>query len=151
MCFHSPKLCQAQSSPESHGGAMPLPFTSVWGSQDGARSDGSSSYPKSSHGFFSAPCMSLHVDAFSCFRMFLETVGIYGTHGMSSKREKTALAFAVDSPATETTNSLVVIFRAPFISLHNVNARVNMDIAGSLVLVLAVFHPQAGGLIQPMV
>lgn len=38
VCFHSRKLCQAQSSPESHGGAMPLPFTSVWGSQDGARS-----------------------------------------------------------------------------------------------------------------
>ena len=104
----------------------------------------SSSYFKSSHGFFSAvtPCY-----------VFSDSSNVWNIWNAGPRRLfGAAPAFAVDFPATETANSLVVIFGAHFISLHNVNARVHMDIAGSLALVLAAFHPQAlGCLIQPII
>ena len=136
VCFHSRKLCQAQSSPESHGGAMPLPFTSVWGSQDGVRSVQQ----------FQIQPWFLQTRVTPCY-ICSDSSNVWNILECGAERRLfgAAPAFAVDFPATETTNSLVVIFGAPFISLHNVNARVHMDIAGSLALVLAAFHPQALG------
>ena len=115
---------------------MPLPFTSVWGSQDGVRSVQQ----------FQIQPWFLQTRVTPCY-ICSDSSNVWNILECGAERRLfgAASAFAVDFPATETTNSLVVIFGAPFISLHSVNARVHMDIAGSLALVLAAFHPQALG------